>query len=111
MTTDYVQRHLYVNKKVEDFYEQNQDLNGVREFVGAVATQVQGENPEWDIDKVFEETAKQARERLGLKAVAAKKGAPSRSPAFAGGKGAQRTRAKQTPQQAITSEIEGLVDL
>lgn len=57
-----------VLKKVENFYNQNSDLADYKDFVALVGNSIEQEHPDWTIDKVYDETAKVARERLRLQA-------------------------------------------
>jgi len=51
---------------VEKFYKNNPDLEEFKGAVGAVAEQLASENPDWGIDKLFDETEKAARKKLDL---------------------------------------------
>lgn len=56
-----------MQKLVDDFYRENDDLSAVKQTVAAVAQNLGAEHPDWDMPKVMEESAAKARTMLGLK--------------------------------------------
>lgn len=63
-----VQQQTYFKRMADDFYKDNPDLVNVRQVVRACAQQVQKDNPEWEIEKVFSEAAVRTRKTLGITA-------------------------------------------
>ena len=59
---------LNLQQLTQKFWGDNNDLTQYKDFVGMVANQIEVTNPSWDYAKVFDETAKVARERLNLPA-------------------------------------------
>lgn len=55
-----------LKKKVDEFYEDNKDLKSFKKAVAAVYEEIAAENPDWELDKTFEETEKETRKRLEL---------------------------------------------
>lgn len=68
-----VQQRMEVETAVKSFYEDNPDLQDVREYTGQVANKVQSENPKWSIDQILNETAKTVRRNLHLSEKAEKR--------------------------------------
>jgi hypothetical protein len=60
-------RQLSLQDKVRNFYQENPDLSGNKDFVGFIASELESKNPDKDIDWIFNESAKVARERLGIR--------------------------------------------
>jgi len=48
------------------FYSENQDLSNVRNVVKACAEQIVSEHEDWEVGQILEESAKRARESLGM---------------------------------------------
>lgn len=69
-----------LKKKVDKFYTDNKDLQPFNRVVSTVYGELASENPDWDVSKVFSETEKEARKRLGLQK---KTGATSAPTTFA----------------------------
>lgn len=105
LVVNYVKRHSEIKTLVDDFYDANPDLKGFKKTVGAVANELHSKNPDWDMQKVFEESAKEARKTLGLKAAAAQK----RKPALASSKGRGRQTEKKPTLKGMEKEIEDLI--
>lgn len=63
-----VQQQTYFKRMADKFYDDNKDLVNVKQVVRACAQQIQQNNPEWEIDKVFSEAAVKTRQTLGLTA-------------------------------------------
>jgi hypothetical protein len=89
---------------VKSFYNENEDLQPVKETVAQVAQNIAAEHPEYDITKLFTEAAKVTR--TILKMPNAPVGKPSdefKKPAFAA-----KTSARQTP--ATVSKLQSELD-
>jgi hypothetical protein len=85
-----VAQQIQLQETVSNFYSNNEDLKKHRGFVGKVSERIMSENPNWSMQKVLDETAKEARKRLGLKQKAEGK-AKKKDPGFAkGGKGGKK---------------------
>ncbi len=61
-----VQMQVALQGAVHDFYRENADLARHRQFVGLVTQELIAKNPDWTLDKVFEQTASESRKRLGI---------------------------------------------
>lgn len=103
-----MQSQLTVYSKAMQFYTENPDLSVHKSYVSSVATRLASEHPDWDVDKIYQETASQARSGLQLSgskpaqaAPAAKKPAPAKQPG-----GAPRSVRKPATQQKQLSELE-----
>lgn len=107
-TTD---RQIAIKDKVRDFYTDNPDLKSNRDFVSYVASEVEAENPDKDLDWIFEKTAKEARDRLGLRKQAEqseneRRGNDNNQPAFARKpRGERRAQDDRTKQQKQIDEV------
>jgi len=62
-----VAQQVQLQETVSDFYANNPELKKHRTFVGKVSERIMSENPNWSMQKVLEETSKEARKRLKLK--------------------------------------------
>ncbi len=103
-----------VREAVHDFLDVNKDLIPVRQYVGLMVNQLKAENPDWALDKLFEEAGKVVREKLKLSKVAKEvndetgsedKPAFSKRGAGGGGKGRQDTSSKLTDLQKEIGEL------
>lgn len=56
-----------MQEMARQFYTDNSDLAQYKSFVGKVSEKITSDHPDWGMDKVMEETAKEARRRLNLK--------------------------------------------
>lgn len=83
-----VDTHMAIHTKTAEFFKKNEDLLPHREFVGYVANDLAGRNPDWSLGRLFEELGEEVRKRLGLKEKVvssskggfAKKGTTTRKP-------------------------------
>lgn len=109
---------ITLKEKTDKFYSENSDLATpeYRKFCGAVATEISTKNPEWDLDKVFQETAAQARARLNLgpAPATAAENTPPPKPAFARGTGGGSATPSTTPglsrkEKDIADLLEGVI--
>lgn len=101
---------ISTQRLVDDFYRDNSDLAAVKQTVGEVAKNVSSENPEWDLQKVMEESAVRTRKLLGIKANPKKKKIvrKGKKPAIPTVKGKHKKAEKKlTPlQEEINSILE-----
>lgn len=98
-----VQEQLAMQKMVDQFYVDNQNLVPIRKLVGQIANKVQAAHPDWAYEKIFEETARQSNKlasALNLPHVQKPNGDASKKPAFAKVPGGGRKPAvEKTPLQ------------
>ena len=115
--TQLVQSSTSVTEMVSNFYKENSDLAQVKPYVRTVLDGLAAQHPEWEISKLFDETAKNARKALGLKGAklpgsssAAKPGpAPKKLPAFAKGRGANQRGGGGAASGGLLKEINDLL--
>jgi len=62
----HIKQQQMINKVVDRFYEENNDLKDLRQTVGHVANQTSVEHPDWNVSKIFNEAAKRTRKLLKL---------------------------------------------
>jgi hypothetical protein len=96
-----VNRQVMVSKAVSDFYQTNEDLIPYSGFVQFVMGEIERGNPTKTYGEIFQDTAKEARKRLGLGVKTQVRGqqgqAKTQKPAFAGSKkGNSRPAAQQS---------------
>lgn len=106
---------LSLREAVRDFLDVNKDLIPVRKFVGVITNELKAENPDWPLNKLFDEAGKVVRERLKLSKVAKDindqegvEGKPGFTPRGGGGGGSARnkdTKSKLSPLQEEISEL------
>lgn len=65
-----IKQQLYLNELSREFYRANEDLAGIRPFVGVVANEIASKNPGLKPEEVLEKTAIEVRTRLAMKAKA-----------------------------------------
>jgi hypothetical protein len=63
-----IKQQLYLNELSREFYRANEDLAGIRPFVGVVANEIASKNPGLKPEEVLEKTAIEVRTRLAMKA-------------------------------------------
>lgn len=106
-TRQEMQQALYMQSKAQEFYMQNSDLIGHKSYVAKIAEAVQQKHPDWGIEKIYSETAQQARKALNLTQGAADKppkatpATPKRTPGHA-----PRSVRKPAPAKPNVSETE-----
>jgi hypothetical protein len=84
---------------VRKFYDANQELKPYKDFVRYCAMQVEAKHPDWSYEKVAEETARVAKNRLP--ALRSARSTSRQSPALPGsGRSVQR---RGNPTQALTA--------
>ena len=97
-----------LKKKVDGFYKGNKDLLPFKRAVGQVYEELASENPDWNLDKVFVETEKEARVRLELPRKASTTEAPTtgapKGPRFA------KTKSRKTKSKPDTSGLLSEID-
>jgi hypothetical protein len=81
-----VKAQIEVQTKTAKFYTDNDDLTkdltpeqvmDRKKFIGYVANDISGKNPDWTLDKLFVELPKEVKTRLGMKVVAAQPSGPA----------------------------------
>lgn len=109
-----VEHKTSMQKIHDDFYEANPELVGIKKYVGEVANGISTENPEWTVDKVLEESAKQVKTSLGIADLKkpsggspdGKKKSGKKKPALPGSK---TTRKKTVKKSSLQSEIDEIL--
>ncbi len=66
LTTKAVDRQISLQRTIGQFYQDNPDLLEMQQYVGYTANRLQGENPNWPLEKLLEETEKEVRKTLKL---------------------------------------------
>lgn len=109
-----------INRTVNDFYRENDDLEHVKPVVSATSNQVHSEHPDWTVEKVLDEAATRTRTMLGLSKQAVsqvKKKNPSevkkvvRKSGLHTKKPGAKTKPSQTKTTKLEKEINDLMDL
>jgi len=105
-----VQQQSTLNSMVTDFYETNKDLVPYKKFVGFVSNEIASEHPDWEYNKLLEETGKTVRKRINLRQVtdSANTKPPNKKPAFAKGSKAKKGSLKQLTE--LEQDIMELID-
>jgi len=62
-----------MQEMAKQFYTENSDLGGYKKFVSQVSEKLSSEHPDWGVEKLMDETAKEARMRLNLRKKTQKK--------------------------------------
>lgn len=116
VVTSKVSRNMTMRERAKEFYKENSDLQEYRDFVGHVANEVQSNNPEMDIQEVFNKTATEARKRLGIKKKAQdteeqrRKGEEGQGPAFAGKPRGSRKGSGKDARDDQQKQIDKMLD-
>lgn len=106
-------QQMAMYQKGLEFYKKNPDLEKFEDFCVLTATQLESDNPDWSVDKIYGETAVLVRERLGLRQEAERraeeKSAPvaSQRPALPG----QRPSRKPSGGPQLTEEQKAMVGM
>jgi hypothetical protein len=66
--THFARQQIELRETVNEFYKQNPELSSRKATVGSVANEIAVEHPEYDVPTLLNESAKQVRKMLGLKA-------------------------------------------
>lgn len=85
-----VSRQASIKAQRDAFYESNPDLKGKEVVVGSIATQIQNQNPDWDLAKVLKATSTKAYKILGIKKKAQSRETQRRSTGGGFAKGGKR---------------------
>ena len=70
LVTSMIKQQLYLNELSREFYQANEDLAGIRPFVGVVANEIASKNPGLKPEEVLAQTAVAVRQRMALKSKA-----------------------------------------
>lgn len=101
-----VAQQVQLQETVSNFYSNNPELKKHRSFVGKVSERIMSEHSDWSMQKVLDETSKEARKRLKLKQKAETKN--TKNPGFAkGGKsgGKKGGQAKLSGQEKQVADM------
>ena len=100
-------QELLLDKKINAFYEANEDLAGVRRTVGAVAAGIADKDPNLSIDELFEKAAEKTRELLKLPKPKKSKTSKGEfdNPAFVASTAGRSTKGKVSKLQAQLDEL------
>ena len=103
-----IKAQLDVQTRTAKFYTDNEDLTAHKQFVGYVANDLSGKNPDWSLDDLFTKLPGEVRARIGLKAVAKKD--EGKGPAQPGKKGGARLPGEKPPElNPLETEIADLM--
>jgi hypothetical protein len=72
IVTNMVKQQLYLHELSTEFYKANEDLAGLRPFVGVVANEIASKNTGLSPQEVLSQTAVEVRKRLAMKDTATK---------------------------------------
>lgn len=104
-----------IQERVKSFYDEHKPLAKVRPYVAQITGQVSREHPDWDTDKVLNETAKRAYDALGLDFEEVRDGVKKgkqknvKKPAFASTKGGSK---KSKPKKSdLERQLEDLMEI
>lgn len=104
----YVKSQVSIQEQAREFYRNNSELAGHKDYVSRVANEVAAEHPDWSFSDILEETGKRARQTLGLKQQAQKSeqetSGQKKTPAFASG--TQGSNSKKNSGGETLSEVE-----
>jgi|LGOV01.1.fsa_nt_gb hypothetical protein len=90
-----VSMQVALSKRVNEFYNDNEDLKPFKKVVASIYEEVASENSDWDVNKVFEKVEEETRNRLELHKKAVSKDKKSKKkPEFPKAKGGKRTESK-----------------
>lgn len=64
ISNQYIDTQMTTRLAVRDFYMDNPDLLPHKKYVGFVSNELFAKNPDWDLEKNFQETEKEVRTRL-----------------------------------------------
>jgi len=94
-----------MQETARQFYTSNPDLAEYKSFVGKVSEKLSSDHPDWGMDKVLEETSKEARRRLNLKQQTQK--TKGKNPGFPKkpSSGKRTTKTKPDPKQSQIDEM------
>jgi hypothetical protein len=105
-----VRQQSVIRSAVDAFYGENKDLQDYKKLVGATINEVVAENPDWKMDKVFNDAAVRTRKVLGLKKVAeGSKGKKKGNPSFAKPKGKSGKSGVKSKPSKLQTDIDSLL--
>ena len=101
-----------MRKSVDDFYGDNEDLVDHKRIVALKAEKLGSENPDWSLNKLYDESGKATREALGLKkkAVSVKKDASMKKPSFPRGTKGKKKPEKKPELTGLAKELQEMAD-
>jgi hypothetical protein len=67
LVSSMIKQQLYLNELSREFYQANEDLAGIRPFVGVIANEIASKNTGLSPAEVLEKTAVEVRKRLQMK--------------------------------------------
>lgn len=67
LVSNMIKQQLYLNELSREFYQANEDLAGIRPFVGVVANEIASKNPGLKPEEVLAQTAVAVRQKMALK--------------------------------------------
>jgi len=109
---DTIQKQKTMEDIRSEFFSANPALEPVSQYVASVANELSGKNPEWTVDKVLQEAAKETKTRLNIPDVVEPKPEKdtkkeeSNKPALPGATGGARQ--KPAPANSLADEMEDL---
>lgn len=106
LVTSMIKQQLYLNELSREFYQANEDLAGVRPFVGVIANEIASKNPGLGPEEVLKQTAVEARKRLQLKVKATEQVKPP-NPGLPNA--TTRQKVVQTDLTGLAKEIDDLM--
>ena len=104
VVTSYVTNMSTVKAIHDEFYAKNEDLVPFKRVCAGIANKISAERPDFTAAQVFEETAKQTRQTLGL--LNKTKTITNQGPAFAGPSGSRHTAVSL---KGLEKEIDDLI--
>jgi hypothetical protein len=106
-----VRQMVALNRAVEEFYRDNEDLLPVRSVVGAVSNQVTAEHPDWSLKQVLDESNERSRKILRMPKISEKGGDKVVRPTFAkSGSSSAKGKASAVAKTELQQEIDELLD-
>jgi len=107
-----VQQQLALKTSVDNFFGSNEDLLPHRKLVALQAQKLAGENPEWNLEKLYDESGKATRDTIGLKKqTKLKKDEKVKNPAFPKTTKGKKPAAEKPKLSALAEEIGTMNDL
>lgn len=109
-----VKAQIEVQTKAAKFYADNDDLTKDltpeqvverKKFIGYVANDVSGKNPDWGLDKLFAELSKEVKVRLGMKAATAQPPGPAQPPKKGGARMPVQPASVATPLETEIADL------
>lgn len=107
---NYVQQKATMDTVANAFYKDNPELKRSKKFVSIIANEVHAENPTMKIEDVMKETAKRAKESLGLNETVQKKDKEKVTKPKPQLPGTSSTKQPPAPPKGLADEIDDLFD-